>query len=525
MEKNYCFFKYLILIFFLTAIFSMPESQAQFCSVNADIDEVICANHKMMLRGGLSGGEPGQVTVWSQIGGPTVNILHPDSLTTEVVNFLPGFTYTFRLSTVCSDGTRTFQDVKKKVLTVTTAEILSGDLGGCPGVSNQLQGTIPAAGEKGRWIIIGKNLAGLNIANDSLYNSSFTLGSSSCGTTRIQWRIESGAEGKVCRSLSDTVLILNYGGLSPVTASIRDSAHHCYSTTTYAQLQGSDGGCGGGQQGTWSVISGPNVPTFSNIHANSPVVSGLIEGIYTFRWTVSGPCVNGHADVAVPVFHATGDVTQAVASESQIVTCDPSVTSVMLEGNAPEYVGEITSWRILTQPVGANTQILDSTAIITEATNMTVGGVYRFVYRILNPIYNCYTEDTVMVYRYTNPPTLNITPNVIDLPCAESIGSIPYTHSGFGTVQYRIVSGPRSLLDTLKPFVYPTNWTNAGPSPVTVYGLTIRGKYLIEMRKHIDLGPLCSDVYDQVILVTSGLPVKANAGTPQILACNAKKQI
>ena len=144
MKKNNCFSKFFIFVFFLVTIFSVQETKAQFCSVNAGVKDVICANERMFLRGGLTAGEPGQVTTWSQIAGPTVHIVDPNELTTEVIGFLPGMSYTFRISTICSDGTLTFQDVVKEVRTISPANVTSPNFSGCPESVGSLSGTPPA---------------------------------------------------------------------------------------------------------------------------------------------------------------------------------------------------------------------------------------------------------------------------------------------------------------------------------------------------------------------------------------------
>ena len=47
-----------------------------------------------------------------------------------------------------------------------------------------------------------------------------------------------------------------------------------------------------------------------------------------------------------------------------------------------------------------------------------------------------------------------------------------------------------------------------GNSPGTISGFTLQGDYLVELRRHTALGDYCSDVYDQVHVIASEIPVK-----------------
>ncbi len=67
--------------------------------------------------------------------------------------------------------------------------------------------------------------------------------------------------------------------------------------------------------GQWTVISGPNAPTFSNDLNPNAVVSGMITGTYVFRWTstVSGGC------------SFTDEVTLTIDDNCVFDTSDPNV--------------------------------------------------------------------------------------------------------------------------------------------------------------------------------------------------------
>ena len=73
---------------------------SQNCTVNANIDQTICANATLSLVGQASGLFPGgtAVVTWSQVSGPSAVITSPHSLTTTVTSIIGGNTYKFSLS-------------------------------------------------------------------------------------------------------------------------------------------------------------------------------------------------------------------------------------------------------------------------------------------------------------------------------------------------------------------------------------------------------------------------------------------
>ena len=73
-------------------------------------------------------------------------------------------------------------------------------------------------------------------------------------------------------------------------------------------------------------------------------VNGLIEGVYVFRWTVTGPCATGQDEVTITVPAATQDITDAVVERRNIRFCDPNVTTAVLKGNVPQFAGETVEW-------------------------------------------------------------------------------------------------------------------------------------------------------------------------------------
>lgn len=483
--------------------------QGQNCSVNAGVPDTVCQNEPLFLFGQKSGLFQGSgATTWSQVGGPAVLILHPDSLITEVSGFSGGNTYTFRLSTRCADGSLVFQDVTKYVSSISTANA-GVDQISCPGANvGTLSANSPGIGEKGTWSIIGTN-RGVTIITPGSPVSSFSLSGANCGATTLVWTITDTVDG--CFS-TDTMIIVNRGGVSPVSAGPDDTLSNCYSTVQSTTLAGTYGGCGiSGQQGTWTVITGPNIPTITNPVSNSTTVTNMIEGVYRFRWTVTGPCVSGFDEVDITVPPPTASVTEPSAGSDQTF-CDGR-TSTIFSGTPPLYVNETVLWEHISGPGPVN--ILSPNLPITQVTGLNGTSNYTFRYTIINSLTGCSRSDNVVVSYNNNPPTLAITQKPILVPCNEFTAEVPFVQSGSGITQYRILSGPPIIGVT-----YPTDWATDNTSPANISNLTSIGTYVVQMRRTTGLGDGCAIAFDEVLVITSQSAALSNAGTNQILNCN-----
>ena len=242
-----------------------------------------------------------------------------------------GNTYRFRLSGVCTIGT-TFQDVTVIVNPITIANA-GTNIQGCPGTYALSANTPLNSGETGLWTISGPNNAGVTIISPNSPNSTITLSPSAAGSTQLTWTISSGS----CTS-SSSITVTNYGGEVIANAGPDQTLSECYTATQSTNLNASIGGNGTGtQQGTWSFVSGPTVPTITNPNTPNASVSNLTAGSYVFRWSVQGPCAVGSDTVTINVPAATQDVTVAGGTNNTQSFCDSSITSTILQGNTPLY--------------------------------------------------------------------------------------------------------------------------------------------------------------------------------------------
>jgi len=401
----------------------------------------------------------------------------------------------------------TYDDVVCTVKPITQSNAGS-DMTFCPGnPAGNMSANAIGLNETGSWSIIGTN-NGITLTSNNSPTSLINAANNKSGATVLVWTINN-TNG--CLS-KDTVVINNGGGVNSVDAGTDKILTNCYSTTQSVAMTASFGGSGtDGQKGTWTVISGPNIHTISNINSNTATVSNLIQGTYTLRWTVSGACVNGFDDVQIVVPPPISSVTSASIFGGNQTFCDGR-TSTVLMGKIPTYINEVVTW---SKTSGPSVNIENPNNPITNISGLNGSSNYTFKYTITNIITGCSSSANVTV-GYSTPATLSISTPLVVLPCAQTFVSIPCTTTGSGTVQWSILSGPKT---PTYPAI-PTSWANASSSPHKINGLTVSGTYVIRLRKSSGTGNECNTVIVDVAVVVSHNPMASNSDTKQILACN-----
>lgn len=494
-------FKTALFVFFCFLV-SSSAVKAQNCTINAGVDETICANGTLTLTGvtsGLFAGGSAAATTWSKVSGPEATIISPSSLQTAVTGFVAG-TYVFQISTTCLDGSAISDDVAITVLPIVQANAGS-DLLLCPGSGYNLSGNSPGSGT-GKWTVQGSNSSGISIGASTSPTSSFTLPASSAGSSTVRWTITQGA----CSSYSE-IVVTNRGGVTPVSAGPDQNLSACYTSSTSATLNGSQPGANG-QSGTWTFVSGPTTPTITNAALRTSTVTNLVQGQYILRWTVSGPCVTGSSEVRINVPAPTTSLTGAGSNTTQSL-CD-SRTTTFLSGTTPTFTGEVSSWTQKSGPSGA--VIASPTSPATTVTGLDATSTYVFTYTIVNTTTGCSSKrDETVSFTAAPSITVNGGNKFITLACNATSVSVPYTVSGGATSQYRVISGPAG-------YALPGSFTTASANAQTVSGLTVPGTYVVRFQRTAGVG--CTTAYDDVHLVVSRSPTASVAGTPQILACN-----
>ncbi|MFH6998490.1 gliding motility-associated C-terminal domain-containing protein [Flavobacterium sp. FlaQc-57] len=505
------FNKTLFFFLFILPVYTFSQN----CTINSNADKITCPGGDLGLPPdqfyllGTANVTPGSdfllKPVWSQISGPAVQIVNPNVLQTLVKGAIPGNTYVFRLTAQCGDSSTIFDDVSMTVLPITMANA-GLDKSYCRGTYN-LSANAVGASEVGKWTVIGNNNAGITLNDSNSPNTSFTVSGNSTGSTTFRWTIKNPSSN--CET-TDDVVITTLGGIEPVTAGADITLSNCYSSTQAVNLNGSFGGrTPGQQQGIWTVVSGPSIPSFANANDNNTNVSGLIQGTYVLRWTVAGTCANGVDEVTVIVPPPTADVTNVTGGK--LYFCDGR-TSTVLKGTTPLYVGETVQW---TQTGGPTAVIQSPTSPSTLVSGLNAFGTYTFLYTLTNSTTNCVRTGT---YTVTLEETMSISGGSNqELSCGVFSATMPITSVGNGQIKWQIVDGP------INPFypTYPTALINFSGSSLTIDNLVVSGNYIVRLLKVPVTESQCETVSDNILIISSAQPVNSNAGTTQVLPCNA----
>ncbi|MDT0558503.1 gliding motility-associated C-terminal domain-containing protein [Ichthyenterobacterium sp. W332] len=509
-----------LFLFLVLLSFQSAYVYAQSCTVNAGLDLSICENEALQLDGNTPD-TYAEGPTWTQVGGPSVIISDPSIPNPTITGYTGGNTYVFELAAVCFNGEEPSQTISITVEPITQADA-GADVESCPDSSGSLviNGNTPLnPGETGQWVIPGANPAGVSFGDDTSPSTTISLPEGSAGTTTVRWVI-TGSEflpGRFCETF-DEILITNYGGVDPVDAGLDQTLSNCYTVDQNTNLNGSFGGNNiNGQQGTWTFVSGPTNPTISNPNSNTTGVSGLMAGVYTFRWDVEGPCVSGTDTVTITVPPATQDVTQATVQDATITFCDPSVDEATLIGSLPTFTNEEVLW---VQTSGPAVTIVDEDNSTTQVTGLSSPNTYTFSYTITNGSTLCTSTANVTI-RY-NIDTISVLANNGDNitgDCGQTSIDVPFTYASGNQTQYSIISGPAD-----SALSFPTAYQNApGASPgnVTIDDFDVPGTYTVNFRR-IRTGNLLQscDVANSSISIYISTPISgSNAGTPQQFNC------
>ena len=495
-------------IFLLLTVGSV---HAQNCSVNAGVDELVCKDRPFVLKGEANGlFYPGGNAIWSQIAGPTVSlgnqVVTGPSIRANVNAFSQGQVYEFRITARCADGSQVFQDVVFTTLPSTIANAGADIPQICTGTVFMAANAPVTPHESGNW----QKVSGpdVTIVNPSSPTTPVIVSVGSSGKTVLRWTITN-ANG--CAT-SSTVAFTSTGVGGTVSAGGDQTLGPCYNLSQSANLQGSFGGDGSfGQSGTWTFLSGPSTPIIGNANSNITSVSGLIQGTYTFRWTVTGPCASGSDEVSITVPAAKQAITSAGGGNR--VFCD-NTTSTVFSANPPSLTNEAGLWTVIS---GAGT-IVSPNSPTTTITGLTPGSSSTFRYTITNNVTGCVSAGDYTVF-YAIAPSISFTNPSTFLPYPQTTVVLPFTFTGGTQTTWQLISGPAG--STLAPSGTTAPAGIGNSTSLTLNGLDQFGTYRIRLVRNAPGGfGGCPAAFADAFVVASVAPTPSNPGTDILLACN-----
>ncbi len=414
--------------------------------------------------------------LWTLVSGPnSPTITTPSSPTSSVTGMITGvYIFSWTISNgACPSSSSNVQITNSSLPTPSNA---GPNQGSCNVATSTLAANTPASGT-GTWSqVSGPNAASIT----SVSNPSTTVTGLVTGVYIFRWTISNGS----CAVSTSDVQISNY---APPTAA-NAGANQSWCNVTSTTLTGNNPVVG---TGNWSQLSGPNAATITTTSNPSTTVTGMIPGIYVFRWTISnGSCFSSASSVQVTIY-ATPTISDAGPDQD---LCN--VTSTTFAGNTPTAGSGL--WTFVSGP---NLPSITTPSSETSSVTGMISGVYVFKWTISNGV--CASSSNNVTITISPTPTVadaNVDQDLCNVNNTTLAANVAVSGSGIWT----IISGPNS----------PTITTPTNPG-TTVTGMIV-GVYVF--RWSISSGA-CAVSTDDIQVTIYGLPSASNAGVDQNL-CN-----
>lgn len=361
---------------------------------------------------------------------------------------------------------------KQAIATSSPACIPSGT------TSFTITGNAPTGAEVGTWSLLPGS------PNTPVFNpntASQSVTGAVDGTYKFVWSLTAGS----CNTTLDTVTVT----ISPATTTASIVGAPSQTVCGLGPLALSGNAPAANEIGTWTQTAGPGGAVINLPNSPNANVSGLIEGRYTFTWTISNNSCS--SSVASITYTLTEPPTPAVAG-SDITVCN--ATSTPLAANTITVGSGL--WSVVSGPNTPNFSSFSNPA--ATLSNVTLG-VYTLKWTSTNGPFCTPSSSTVTVTvsqvanAGANQQLCNTTTTVLS-GNEGSTGTFTQVGNTPNTATLTRNSNNTFIATGLIPGTYTFN-----------YNITSGG---------------CTTFNDQVTVVVSGPPSVADAGTDQEL-CNA----
>jgi hypothetical protein len=234
------------------------------------------------------------------------------------------------------------------------------------------------------------------------------------GLYTFAWTISNG----ICPASSDTVQIST--STPPSNAFAGPDQSLCLAPAFSMNATGPASG-----SGNWTYISGPNTPSLSNVNDSNAIVSGIVPGVYIYRWTVSNSiCPPSTDDTKITVYAIPSPVDAGLDQQ----WCDS--TQSVITGNIPSL--GVGFWSFINGP---NVPTVTSPANPSVSLSNLVPGTYGFQWTIVNGL--CLQSDQMQV-TIDSTPVITVTQNYFN--SCQGDRTVMLEASGANTYQWSPVS-------------------------------------------------------------------------------------
>lgn len=364
---------------------------------------------------------------WTQVGGPGGGVINnPESYNAATVSGLMAGRYKFRWTISNGACAQSFAEITYNIGVAPTPANAGTNQSVCVDNTATTTFTTLAANAitvgTGLWSVESSPGTPVPVFTNAS-NPGTTVSGLKFGTYVLKW---TSTNGSFCPASSSNVTLT-------VGQSAKAGADQTLCDVTTTVLAGNEG-----STGTWTKVSGDAAATVTSNSNNTAIVTGLLPGPYTFKYTLTaGACGTPDDDVVVTVY---GPPSVANAGTDQEL-CTSSGTSVALSAIVPTN-GQ-GKWSIV-EPLQTSATIGNVDAAATTLNNLNTPGIYLLRWSVTSA--GCEgtksSNDIVRIVVYA-PPTTVVA--MADQPsaCKDGVvltGTTPL--EGLGTWAY--VSGPRA---------------------------------------------------------------------------------
>ncbi len=322
-----------------------------------------------------------------------------------------------------------------------------------------------------------------------------------------QYIFEWTANNGTCSTDTDQVILSV--GIPPTIAAVTTATETICSATTIT-LDGNPFNSDI-ETGYWTLLSGaPNTPTFSNVNDPNAMISGMVSGTYTFRWTIAGDsnCPTTFADKTVNVF-----VPADAGPDMELC----QVQNFLLEAT----FGSTGTWTQISGPSTATISQNPVNSNVAEISNIVFGFPYRFRFTTDYPgSTGCGNTFDEIVVESSGLPTILPDAGPDQLLCIGDLVVANQTTLAGNTPPDDVDEATWSF--TEQPVGSTAVITNVNDPTSTITGLTIPGTYILEW--NFESG-FCFNTSDVVRIEVYDAPSTADAGPDQTNACQLDAQL
>lgn len=190
-------------------------------------------------------------------------------------------------------------------------------------------------------------------------------------------------------------------------------------------------------KGTWSMVTGPSLPTFTDPTDPKTKVNNLVAGVYTFRWTITNTaaCPATHDDVTITIDKAPVGGT----TSGEVTVCAGGNNGqIHLAGQ----FGLVTRWEFSVDN-GNTWHSIANTTTVQNYTNLTQTTQYRALLR----------NSVTCPDAYSTPTTITVNPQT------------PIADAG---PNYNLCNQYSTILKGNDPGTFTGVWTQTGGPAVTI---------------------------------------------------------